>query len=298
MPLFVANAVDNVISPQHEEGSSEDWDVPESLLGVIERQRARLASDTLSLLEAAAVCGVKFECSVVAGILRREAADVAKQCDELARHQTWLAPAGLGTLDDGTLDPRFVFRHALYRQAFYQRIALPQRAALHRGAAAVIERLKGGPTETTATLRALHYERGMDALGAMRAYAAAGVRALRRFAPREALLLAARGLVQLERSSQGEERLDAELGLQHLRSTALAQSTGVSNPDARASVHAQGLQAVTRRPRTRRLDQSRGFPHDRPTCRSQGRRRGQASTRIGGAPDATLGWSAPWRLHR
>lgn len=233
LPLFVANAIDELAAASSEAASSDDWPVPDSLAGVIERQRARLAPDAAALLEAAAVCGVEFECSIVAAMLGLDAAAVATRCDELARHQAWLAHSMLETLADGTLEARFAFRHALYRQALYQRIAPSTRVGLHRRAAAALAQLRADRIGAFAAALALHHERGLEALAAMSAYAAAGERALGRFAPREALLLATRGLALLERSPEGEPRCVAELALQQMRGASLAQSTGVTTPEGR-----------------------------------------------------------------
>lgn len=240
LPLFVANAVDELSSAAAagatgDAGSPDDWAVPDSLAGVIERQRARLAPETATLLEAAAVCGVEFACSIVADMLGSDAATVAADCDELARRQAWLAPAALEPLADGTLEARFTFRHALYRQALYQRIAPSARVGLHRRAAAALGQRRADRIETVAAALALHHERGLDALAAMGAYAAAGERALGRFAPHEALLLVTRGLTLLDRCPEGEARCDVELALQQLRGAALAQSTGVTTPEGRAA---------------------------------------------------------------
>lgn len=237
LPLFVANAVDELstATAPGDAGAPDDWAVPDSLAGVIERQRARLAPDAAALLEAAAVCGVEFACSIVAHMLGSDAATVAADCDELARRQAWLAPAALEPLADGTLEARFTFRHALYRQALYQRIAPSARVALHRRAAAALEQWRADRIDAVAAALALHHERGLDALAAMRAYAAAGERALGRFAPHETLLLVTRGLGLLDRASEGEARCEAELALQQLRGAALAQSTGVTTPEGRAA---------------------------------------------------------------
>lgn len=233
LPLFVANAIDELAASTGEAVSSDDWAVPDSLAGVIERQRARLAPEAATLLEAAAVCGVEFECSTVAAMLGLDVAVVAAHCDELVRRQAWLAPSVLETLADGTLEARFAFRHALYRQALYQRIAPSVRVGLHRRAAAALSQLHADRIGVFAAALALHHERGLEALAAMGAYAAAAERALGRFAPREGLLLATRGLALLERCADGEPRRVAELALQQLRGASLAQSTGVTTPEGR-----------------------------------------------------------------
>lgn len=233
VPLFVANAVDEIATAAHEGEAVDEWAVPDSLAGIVVRQRSRLAPETATLLEAAAVCGVEFEASIVAAMLGQDADAVMAQCDSLARQQVWVAPSALQTLADGTLDARFAFRHALYRQVLYRHMSPPARAALHRRAAAAIDEVHASRLDEYASTLALHHERGLDPLAAMRAYAIASERALGRFAPREALLLADRGLALLARGPAGDARNEAELALQHLRVSSLTQSAGATTPEGR-----------------------------------------------------------------
>ena len=234
LPLFVVNAIDDLAArASGDDAGSDDWAVPDSLVGVVERHVARLAPDATALLEAAAVRGVEFEASVVARMLSRDLAEVAARCAELSRQQYWLADATVDALADGTLDPRFTFRHSLYRQVLYRRLDASGRIALHRRAAAALE-AQGGGGASAASL-ALHHERGLQPMAAMHAYAAASDRALGRFAPREALLLADRGLGLLGQSPDSESRRAVEFTLVHLRGASLAYSVGVSSPEGRAA---------------------------------------------------------------
>jgi len=230
LPLFVAVAIDDLGPDAAPAGAADDWAVPDTLAGVIERQLARVPDGSAALLDAAAVCGVEFEASVVAAMLDADPADAAARCDELVRRQYWLRPAALETRADGTLEPRFAFRHALYRQVLYQRIGAPARAALHRRAAAAIRR---DPAKPMSAAIALHHERGLEMLAALRAWVGVAETALGRFAPREALGITDRAMLLLPRCPDGEERMDTELALMQVRGAACAHSIGIGTPEAR-----------------------------------------------------------------
>lgn len=232
LPLFVAVAVDDIAADAVPERgpASDDWAVSETLAGVIERQLLRAPEGSAALLEAAAVCGVEFEASVVASVMDGDAADVAARCDELVRRQYWLRPATLETRADGALEPRFAFRHALHRQVLYQRIGAPARAGLHRRAAQALQR--DAAPQASAAL-ALHHERGLEPLAALRAWVAVAETALGRFAPREALAITDHALELLVACPDGVERMDTELALMQVRGAACAHSIGIGTPQAR-----------------------------------------------------------------
>jgi len=71
LPLFVAAAIDDLgpDAAPAPAGAADDWAVPDTLAGVIGRQLARVPEGSAALLDAAAVCGVEFEASVVAAML-------------------------------------------------------------------------------------------------------------------------------------------------------------------------------------------------------------------------------------
>jgi len=233
LPLFVAVAIDDLgpDAAPAPAGAADDWAVPDTLAGVIGRQLARVPEGSAALLDAAAVCGVEFEASVVAAMLDDDdPANAAARCDELVRRQYWLRPAALETRADGTLEPRFAFRHALYRQVLYQRIGAPARAALHRRAAAAIRR---DPARRASAAVALHHERGLEMLAALRAWVGVAETALGRFAPREALRITGHAMTLLARCPDGIERMDTELALMQVRGAACAHSIGIGTPEAR-----------------------------------------------------------------
>ncbi len=130
------------------------------------------------MLEAASVCGVDFRAGAVAEMLGRDPMDVSQQCDDLVRRKFWLRHGDMVELQDGGLDTRYVFLHALYQQVFYQR---SDGAAT--SAAPPASREMGGDRcvrlgESVAAIElASHYERGHQPLPALKYYAeAAGSR--------------------------------------------------------------------------------------------------------------------------
>jgi predicted ATPase/DNA-binding winged helix-turn-helix (wHTH) protein len=237
LPLFVVNVIDDLVSGSSDvSGALGDAriarrSVPENLAGVIEKQAARLSPDLRAVLEAASVCGVEFRPRTVADALGRDIDTVNACCEQLARQQHWLNTAALGSQADGSLDVRYTFRHALYRNVLYQGIGAVSRAQLHRAVAQSLERDSG----TASAELALHFERSHEFPAALRHYAQAAANAMRQFAPVEALGLTGRALELLPKCPEGTERLRLELALVTPRAAACTQLMGVASPEARAA---------------------------------------------------------------
>jgi DNA-binding winged helix-turn-helix (wHTH) protein/tetratricopeptide (TPR) repeat protein len=235
LPLFVVNVLDELESrgdaASLAQGRIAGLQVPENLAGVIEKQIARLSGETRAILEAASVCGVEFRPATVAEALGHDAAWVASCCEDLVRQQHWLGSATVSARADGALDARYAFRHALYRNVFYQRIGALARAQLHRGVARALEAQPGtAPAEL-----ALHYERSHETASALKHYARAAAGALRQFAPTEAVRLTDHALSLIAGLPENEERLRLELALVTPRAAACTQLLGVSSPEATAA---------------------------------------------------------------
>jgi DNA-binding winged helix-turn-helix (wHTH) protein/tetratricopeptide (TPR) repeat protein len=240
LPLFVSNVIDTLCAQGSDPlewlaGSGGQLPVPESLAGVIERQIRRLPEEVQTLLNAASVCGMEFRAALIAELLEREASWVARQCDELARRELWLRPAGIVELPDGGFDSRFAFLHALYQHVCYQRLAASQRVQHHRQVARAMERDRALLDYPAAEL-ALHYERGHETLAALRTYGEAAKSALERFAPREAAYLSAHGLSLLERAPESLERMELEFELLRPGGVAASLIHGLAAPQARAII--------------------------------------------------------------
>jgi len=149
LPLFVADVVDNVIDgagptiPQEASTSRSSCVVPERLTGIVERYVEELTPDQRVVLHTASVCGVEFSLSALANALGGDIASVAETCEELVRGQRWLkevSPAGQAM----TADPRYAFRHSLYREVLCKRMSCFARAQLHHRMASWQERERSG----------------------------------------------------------------------------------------------------------------------------------------------------------
>jgi predicted ATPase len=137
LPLFVADVVNDLVA--HGDlarggGSSvlqrvRSMMLPETLAGIIERYVGELSAQQRALLYAASVCGVQFRLATLARVLERDVPSVAEACAELARQQRWVTE--LPAQDGVANDAGYAFRHALYRNVLYRRIAPLTRARLH-----------------------------------------------------------------------------------------------------------------------------------------------------------------------
>ena len=173
------------------------------------------------MLEAASVAGPEFAAHAVAGIAppASELADVEyveQLCDGLARRQEILRAAGESAWPDGTTSARYAFRHALYQQVIYQRLAAvaPPAPAPGDRRAAGEPRTAGAPVEVASELAA-HFERSRDVDRAVRYHAEAAAHARSRFAYGETRLHLDTALALLRTQPESVERMRQEMPLLH-----------------------------------------------------------------------------------
>jgi DNA-binding winged helix-turn-helix (wHTH) protein len=160
LPLFVADMVDGLVAGPDAEAAQVasplhvGWTIPESFAGIVDRYVEQLRPDQRSALEAASICGVEFQPSTVAHVLAADVASVAHACDELVRSRRWLqelSPAGQAT----GAEPRYAFRHSIYRDVICKRMSPFARAELRRRMAAWLERERSGTRTAGASRRTL-----------------------------------------------------------------------------------------------------------------------------------------------
>src|SRR5215510_13198177 len=141
-PLFMVNVVEALVTQGWLKQCGERWElqgrledvaveIPESLRHIIEQQIERLGQEAQQVLEAASVVGVKFGAGAVAAGLEGEAALIEEQCNRLVQ-QHFLRPEEIQEWSDGTVTACYSFRHALYQQVVYQRLAVARRLCLHQ----------------------------------------------------------------------------------------------------------------------------------------------------------------------
>ena len=222
-PLFVVNVVDYWLS-QHEPGDAADQPrlaaraedlaaVPESLRQLIDRQLTRLTPEECRVLEVASVAGGEFSTTVVASAVEETAERVEELCEGLARRDQFVRARATELLADGTVSGRYAFRHALYQQVLYERVAPARRVRLHRGIGECEERAYGARARDRAAQLAMHFERGQDHARAIEYLTQAADNAMRRQGPHEAVGLLARSLTLLGTFADSPDRARHELAL-------------------------------------------------------------------------------------
>jgi DNA-binding winged helix-turn-helix (wHTH) protein len=220
-PLFVVSLIDHLIAQgaivdadgqwhlKAEEAISHD-DMPRDLREMITRQIDRLTVDEQRLLETASAAGTEFSALVTAGTLDRSILEVEQVCEELARTGQVLVRAGVAEWPNGVVSGRYSFRHALYQEVLYQRLAPGRRVDTHRRVGESLEQGYGARAPEVASALALHFELGHDFPKAMRYLGLAAESSAQRFSTREAAdyLTRALGLVaHLPADAQSAARL-------------------------------------------------------------------------------------------
>jgi predicted ATPase len=205
--------------------------VPDSIKQMIEKQLDHLDPDHQRTLEAASVAGAEFSTPAVVAGLGEDRTIVEVRCDQLARQRQFIRDCGVQVLPDGEVVSRYGFIHALYQNALYERLSPSRRLQLHRRIGEQGEVLYGERAREIAAELAMHFERGSDRKRAAKYLQQAAEKAIRRFAYREAVGLARRGLELLERLPDTPERAQQELCLQLSLGVPLIATEGYAAPD-------------------------------------------------------------------
>jgi DNA-binding winged helix-turn-helix (wHTH) protein len=248
LPLFVVDVVNDLIAngKAREPNSLPRMDfasmaIPETLTGIIERYIERLEPDGRALLEAASVCGVEFRLSTIAQVLGADVVCLAESCAELVRGQRWLRDLPSAPKNDGLSDLGYAFRHALYREVLYRRMARQARVALHRKVATALEQERAVGRDVSGAELASHFELGREYMPALRYCAEAAQSALLHFSPAQTISLTEGGLTLLERAgpmtrpaaADSGERAALEMTLAALQGTAAMQVRGIASSEGR-----------------------------------------------------------------
>jgi predicted ATPase len=189
-------------------------EMPESVRSMIKRKLDRLGADDHRLLAAASVQGREFESAVVAGALPLDAAEVEERLQRLDRVHGLVRLVRVHEFPDRTLTIRYAFVHVLYQHALDTEISPTRRAALGAALGRLLEEHHGAGAANVAAELAYLYEVGRDFGRAARHFWQAAQNAVRVFAHREAVVLARRGLRQLDSLPPTPERAALELPLQ------------------------------------------------------------------------------------
>jgi class 3 adenylate cyclase/tetratricopeptide (TPR) repeat protein len=158
-------------------------EVPDTLTAVLIARLDRLTARVRAVVQTAAVLGQEFELRLLAGMLRGDAA-MLDEVHQAEREAIWLALSEL----------RYLFRHALLRDAAYAMQLRARLRELHRLAATVIELIHPAELAAHAADLAYHYGRAEDTAQERRYAQLAGEQAAARYANADAAAFFGRAL--------------------------------------------------------------------------------------------------------
>ena len=240
----MVNAVDYLVAEGLISESEESWrlvvtienvevKVPDSIKQMIEKQVDHLDANQQRMLEAASAAGAEFSTVAVAAALGDDRTPVEARCDELARQRHFIQDCGVHIQPNGEAISRFGFIHALYQNVLYERVPPSRRAQLHRRIGEHEESLYGERAGEIAVELAMHFEQGANYTQAVKYLQQAADNDIRRFAYREAVALARRGLELLARLPDSPQRVQQQLRLQLTLGVPLIAIEGYAAPDIR-----------------------------------------------------------------
>jgi len=244
-PLFVTNLVDNLIAQGvlHSSGFVESTGVipmldasrgemPITIVQMIECNIDQLGLDEQRVLEVASVAGAAFSAAAVAAALESPQSEIESRCNRMSRHQNFVQANDIIEWPDHTVAETFHFRHALYREALYDRIPVSRRIELHRRIAEREEIGYGDHVAEIATELAHHYSRANDANKAIHYLQIAGERAYARSAMTEAERHFGAALELLHKAlPESHERDNRELWLRQSALSMLSAIKGYAHPE-------------------------------------------------------------------
>jgi tetratricopeptide (TPR) repeat protein len=161
--------------------------VPATLRALMELQLAHLRPEDQTLLEAASVAGIEFSAATVAAAVERADEVVEARCAALARQGQFLQVCDHMEWPDGTVTACYSFRHALYQEAFYQRVPAGRQTRWHARIGTRLAQGFGEHAGDMAAALAMHFVRGRLRPQAVRYLRQAGDNAMARSAYREAV---------------------------------------------------------------------------------------------------------------
>jgi predicted ATPase len=238
--LFMVNVVAELLQQGLIVEEQDHWmltgdvtqvNVPDTLRQLIEKQIQQRTNDEQRLLEAASVAGTEFAVATVAAALKQDLDTAEETCEELAWQGHFLEERGLAEWPDGTVSGRYAFRHALYQNVLYGRIAEARRVRLHRQIGEQLETGYGSKAPEIAAELAMHFEQGRDYQCAVKYLEQAGKNATQRSAHQEAISLLTKGLALLQTLPDTPERMQQELMLQITLGPALTAIKGMAAPE-------------------------------------------------------------------
>ena len=231
-PLFMVDLVRYLREREGTDGWAAEIErnIPESLRGMIERKLESLDDHEQQLLRVAAVQGFQFDSAIIATVLERDPADVEDALQSLDRVHGLVQLLREQELPNRLFSLRYQFVHVLYQSALYASISPTRKAVWSSKVASALEAGYADRKRAIAAELALLYEMARDPWRASEYFLAAAEGASSRFATREAVAFAKRGLACLATVTAGREAEARELALQKALLHPLAVLEGYGTP--------------------------------------------------------------------
>jgi len=183
--------------------------IPDSVRELVAQRVARLSDDARHLLAVAAAAGTEFELDVLREAESFDEERLVCALDDALRARL--------VVETGSGHDRFRFGHALVRDALYQELSGPRRAALHQRIGLALEAVHASDLDEHFPALVHHWSRaGVPATEAVRIvdYAArAGDRALAQLAYEDAATYYSQALALLPRAADEGRRLNLLISL-------------------------------------------------------------------------------------
>jgi DNA-binding winged helix-turn-helix (wHTH) protein/tetratricopeptide (TPR) repeat protein len=243
--LFLVNVVEELVAQAIVVDDNGHWllkedltalNIPNTVRQLIERQLEQLSEEEQHVLEVTSVVGTEFTVAAVAAAWKEGIDAIEDTCERIAWQGHFLVERGIIEWPDGTVSGRYAFRHALYQNVLYQRIAEARRIRLHRLIGEGIEAGYGDQAKEMAAELAVHFERGHDFPRAVQYLQQAGENATRRSAYAEAVAYLTKGLELLKARPDTSARAQQELALQLALGDALIAVKGYTAPEVEKTV--------------------------------------------------------------
>ena len=204
-----------------------NWEkIPPRVEAIIADRIASLPSDWRLLLKVASVAGESFAAEALAMIMDWPPADVQRILDAMtASPRRWVQFQGRTWLDGQRLSA-YRFRHILFQHYLYNQLTEGERTRWHENLGQTLEQIYASRLESVAPGLARHFEAAQRPLKGASYALMAGKRAMRLFAPEEALAWYSRGLAMLPAAPDSPEKEAVEMELQMAMTAPLVAMSG------------------------------------------------------------------------
>ena len=177
--------------------------IPSSVRAVITQRISRLDPAASKTLQNASVLGQEFDFRVLSAISDMSEEDLVEALEKLMHARL--------VFEDTTGDPeKYRFTYTMIREVAYENLSRTRRRILHRKAAEAIEKVHGNKLDDVIFSLAYHYSNAGDLPRSAEYFSEAGRKAVKSFAPEEAVRYFRKALEALERMEARPENQKLE----------------------------------------------------------------------------------------